>query len=302
MDHAGKKLYLPERINYWFKSPIKNKLMIILNNILQINHNDVKDFFCVAFAQILKSCSIWMQKSVKPMRDVNKKDIEPLEKLEWQLKKMVKKHQIFNDTLSDEVLNEIKKYRKIQNGDARDLSCADEQATLIVTSPPYVTSYEYADLHQLPSLWFGYLEELSVFRKKFIGSSYREKNKIEVKSKIAEDIISQLKNKKRREVQNYFSDMLESFLEMKRVLKQGGKAAIVIGNTQFQGVEILNTEVFREQFENIGFSPHDIIEREIPSKMLPSTRDPKTGKFTTVANGDKALVYPTETILIVEKR
>ena len=24
---------------------------------------------------------------------------------------------------------------------------------MIITSPPYVTSYEYADLHQLSSLW-----------------------------------------------------------------------------------------------------------------------------------------------------
>ena len=180
------------------------------------------------------------------MRDTNKKEIDPLEKLEWQLKRMLKKHEIFNDTLSNEVLNSINKYRKIKNEDARHLPCEAEQATLIVTSPPYVTSYEYADLHQLPSLWFGYLEELSFFRKKFIGSSYREKNQIEIKSKIAENIISQLKNKKQREVQNYFSDMLESFLEMKRVLKRGGKAAIVIGNTQFQGVDILSVEFFKE--------------------------------------------------------
>ena len=46
----------------------------------------------------------------------------------------------------------------------------DEKADFIVTSPPYVTSYEYADLHQLPSLWFGYLNTLPEFREKFIGS------------------------------------------------------------------------------------------------------------------------------------
>ena len=74
-------------------------------------------------------------------------------------------------------------------------------------------------------------------------------------------------NKKGREVKNYFADMLECFCEMKRTLKKGGRACIVIGNTQFQGVNILNAEVFQEQFENIGFKTHDIIHREIPSKM-----------------------------------
>ncbi|MCK4797585.1 MAG: hypothetical protein KAT05_09400, partial [Spirochaetes bacterium] len=63
-----------------------------------------------------------------------------------------------------------------------------------------------------------------------------------------------------------------------------------------------NAEVFKEQFENIGFKTHDIIHREIPSKMLPSTRDPKNGKFTKATNDKKFLVYPTEYILIMEKK
>jgi len=95
--------------------------------------------------------------------------------------------------------------------------------------------------------------------------------------------------------------MLESFIEMKRVLKQGGKACIVIGNTQFKGVKILNAEVFQEQFENIGFRTFDVIHREIPSKMLPSTRDISTGQFVKSTNSSLKLAYPTEYILIMEK-
>ena len=302
VNNISKKIKLPERIDYWFKPHIKNQLIIILDNILKIDNIDIKDFFLVTFSQILKSCSIWMQKSVKPMRDLNKKDIDPLSKFEWQIKRMIKKQAIFNETISKKILNNIDKYRKVKNGDARNLPCESNKADLIVTSPPYVTSYEYADLHQLPSLWLGYLDELSVFRKKFIGSSYREKNETNLKSKIADKIIYKLGNgKKGKEVQHYFSDMLESFIEMKRVLKKGGKAAIVIGNTKLKGVEILNAEVFQEQLENIGFKTYDVIHREIPSKMLPSTRDPSTGKFTVVENNKKSLIYPTEYILIMEK-
>ena len=50
----------------------------------------------------------------------------------------------------------------------------------------------------------------------------------------------------------------------------------------------------------IGFVKHKIIHREIPSKMLPSTRDAKTGRFTKVNNAD-SIVYPTEYILVMEK-
>jgi DNA modification methylase len=164
-----------------------------------------------------------------------------------------------------------------------------------------VTSYEYADLHQLPLLWLGHLDELTAFRKKFIGSSFKERTeKIDLKSDLANETIHRLKNKKAKEVETYFADMLEAFQEMKRVLKVGGKICMVIGNTKFQEVEILNAEVFAEQLESIGFKIYDVICREIPSKMLPSTRDKETGRFAKTANTD-ILAYPKEYILIAEK-
>lgn len=302
LEIAKRHISLPERVHYWFKPHIEDRLIIILHNILSIKNSDVSDFFLITFAQILKSCSIWLQKSIKPTRDKNKKEIDPLTKFEWQSKRMIKKHKEFNSIVSQKAKSSIDKFRIVENLDSRDLPCKDGKATLIVTSPPYVTSYEYADLHQLPSLWFGYLDELSNFRKKFIGSSFREREKVLLKSDIADKIVAELgNNRKGREVENYYADMLESFMEMHRVLKKGGKVAIVIGNTKLKGVKILNAEVFQQQFENIGFRTHKIVHREIPSKMLPSTRDPKSGKFTKATDDKKELVYPTEYILIMEK-
>ena len=301
-DDVMSKIVLPDRVDYWFKSHIKEELLIILGHILTINDKDIQDFFLITFAQILKSCSIWLQKSVKPTRDKNKKDCSPLKKFLQQSKMMLKKHAEFTNIILDNGVDVIDKHRIIENSDARKLPCKDDEVSLIVTSPPYVTSYEYADLHQLASLWLGYLDELSGFRKKFIGSAYTERKFRDLQSPLGEKISTDLgNNKKGRGVSNYYADMLESFLEMKRVLKKGGKAAIVIGNTKMQGVDILNAEVFKEQFENIGFKTFDIIHREIPSKMLPSTRDPKTGRFTKATNSKKELVYPTEYIMIMEK-
>lgn len=291
-----------ERIDYWFLPQQKEKLSIIFARILEIEDEDIKNFFLVAFAQILKSCSIWLQKSVKPTRDQNKKIYEPPTLFSNQAKKMIKRHDEFNRILSEKVKNNTNEFRIIRCEDSRSLPCEDGKAQAIVTSPPYVTSYEYADLHQLPSLWFGYLSELPEFRKKFIGSAYKDREKIDLKSPLAQNIVEQLgENKKGREVRYYFADMLETFTEVKRVLKIGGKACVVIGNTQFQGVDILNAEVFQEQFENIGFITHKVINREIPSKMLPSTRDNETGQFVKATDKKAKLAYPTEYILVMEK-
>lgn len=294
-----------ERIDYWFKPKQKDELNVILACILDIENKDIQDFYLVAFAQILKTCSIWLQKSIKPTRDLHKKEVDCYALFLAQAKKMIKKHEQFNQMLNENILKNASKYLKVLCGDSRHLPLQDNEVSLIVTSPPYVTSYEYADLHQLPSLWLGFLDNLSEFRKKFIGSSFKERETLltsaNLQSKIAQNIIAQLKEKKAQEVQNYYADMLESFAEMYRVLKPKAKACIVIGNTEFGGVEILNAEVFAEQMQNIGFKMCNIIHREIPSKMLPSTRDSKTGRFAKTQNTDK-LVYPTEYILIMEKQ
>ena len=214
--------------------------------------------------------------------------------------KMIKKNDEYSAILSEKVKNNLNEFINIELCDSTALTLKDKSVDLIITSPPYVTSYEYADLHQLPLLWLGILEDLPEFRKKIIGSSFRQREKINLQSPIADDIISKLKNKKKTEVRNYYADMLETFSEMYRVLIPHGKACIVIGNTQFEGIDILNAEVFLQQMKTIGFAPYNIIHREIPSKMLPSTRDAKTGRFTK-ANEADSIVYPTEYILVMEK-
>ncbi len=291
-----------DRIDYWFSNEQKKQLDAILGAIMEISNQAVREFFMVGFSQILKTCSIWLQKSVKPVRDLHKKPADPLKAFERQVKAMLKRNQEFHDMLPKNVVANIERFRKVYSADARCIPINAGTAKLVVTSPPYVTSYEYADLHQLTGLWFSYFDALPQFRQKFIGSTYTAREPINLQSEIGETIVSNLKNKKAREVEKYFADMLECFTEMNRVLKKGGFACVVIGNTAFQGVEILNAEVYVEQMQALGFKTHNIVRREIPSKMLPQVRDPKNGKFTSATAKGNVLVYPTEYILIMEKQ
>ena len=193
---------------------------------------------------------------------------------------------------------------KVYCADARKIPAKSNSVSLIVTSPPYVTSYEYADLHQLTALWFRHTKNLSDFRKRFIGTAYHNKKKLVLNSKIAENIKEALTEKNLKtagEVATYFSEMNQVFGEMKRILKKGGRTCVVIGNTSLKGVDILNAEVFTEQFQNLGFKISNIIKREIPSKNLPSTRDKKTGRFAKVTDRKKVFAYPTEYILTAQK-
>ena len=291
-----------ERIDYWFKPEEKIKLAFIFAEISKIKNQDVQDFFFCGFSNILKNCSIWLQKSNKPTRDFEKKPSEPIKTFLKQIKMMLRGNARLFELLSEK--SYLKVPSKVVCTDARTTPAKDDSVSLIVTSPPYVTSYEYADLHQLTALWLEYTKDLSDFRKRFIGTSYHNKKDLTLNSTIAENIRKELLKKDKKtaeEVSTYFSEMNQVFVEMKRMLKKGGKTCIVIGNTNLKGVEILNAEVFVEQLQNLGLKIAEIIKREIPSKNLPSVRDEKTGRFAGINDKNKVSVYPTEYILIMEK-
>ena len=301
---AGLHAIIPAnaRIDYWFPKEQKERLGAILGRISAVQDKDRREFFLVAFSQTLKACSIWLQKSIKPTRDPSKQPAEPLAAFLRQSRWMLKHNREFWDLVPVQVRDALADFRTIECSDARKLPCQDGGASLIVTSPPYVTSYEYADLHQLTALWLEYFESLPEFRKRFIGSGASGRPAIELKSQRAVQICEELADGKRgREVRDYFADMLECFQEMRRVLKPGGTACIVIGNTALQEVQIENAQVFLEQMQNIGFKTRDIIKREIPSKILPQTRDPHNGRFTTSSDTNRVQAYPVEYILVMEK-
>lgn len=291
-----------ERIDYWFKPEEKRKLAFIFAEISKVKDQDIQDFFFCGFSNILKNCSIWLQKSNKPTRDFEKIPPDPIKTFSKQIKMMLRGNARLFELLSEK--GYLKVPSKVVCTDARTIPAKDNSISLIVTSPPYVTSYEYADLHQLTALWLEYTKDLSDFRKRFIGTSYHNKKDLTLNSSIAEDIRERLlkvDKKTAEEVSTYFSEMNQVFVEMKRMLKKGGKTCIVIGNTSLQGVKILNAEVFTEQLQNLGLKVADIIKREIPSKNLPSVRDKITGKFAAITDKNKVSAYPTEYILVMEK-
>lgn len=296
--------YLPqqntERIDYWFAPDTKEQLGTILARIYAEGDEKVKTFLLCGFSHILKTCSRWLMGSSKPTVDKNKTPALPLQAFKAHLKKMLKGNKAFYETTPLIVRDNIDKYLTIKCQDARSQPCEDNSVDIQITSSPYVTSYEYADLHQLTTLWLEHAKNLREYRKDFIGTAYFEWEDHFLSSQIAQNIVDQLTARDRsmaQEVSMFFYNMEESFKETYRILKPGGRACYVIGNTTLRGVDILNAEVFAETMQAVGFEIDRVIKREIPSKILPQTRDKKTGKFTNNHNADFH-AYPVEYIVI----
>jgi DNA modification methylase len=287
-----------ERIDYWFPERQKHDLAVILSRINAIEDSRLRDFLLCGFSNILKGCSRWLMKSVKPTIDKDKIIADAYQSFLFQMRRMIKKNNEFYKMVGHKQINCV-----IDNVDARKMNLRDSSVTLIVTSPPYVTSYEYADLHQLTALWLTYTKTMSEFRKKFIGSIQKENGPKQLYSGLGIQTVAKLREIDKREangVEQYFYEMQQCFEEMHRVLKQGGRLAIVVGDTDLRKVKIQNASVFIETMSSIGFKKCAVILRPIPSKILPLTRDEKTGKFTSTVTADR-MAYPTEYIVIMEK-
>lgn len=295
-----------ERLDWWFPRDQQRRLGSILRVIEDVEDKGVRDFLRCGFSHVLKTASYWLMKSSKPTRDKQKVANgvpNPVAPLRRHLAKMERANLRFWETLPEAMRKSSAV--DVQAGDARKLPWRAGSVDLVVTSPPYVTSYEYADLHELTSLWLGGLADLAVTKDQFIGSSAaRGRGEAEARSEIGGKIVAALREQsqaKAEETRQYFLDMEDVFRELRRVLKPGGALCNVIGNTSLKGVEVLNAEVHAEILVGLGFELVDVIKRVIPSKTLPQIRDPESGKFTSRGKGKLVEAYPEEFIVITRK-
>lgn len=292
-----------ERIEYWFEPKTVEELGIILSRIGCEKDENVKIFLKCCFSHILKMCSRWLMSSTKPTIDKSKEPTKPLDAFKKHVKKMVKGNDLFWSVVPENVKRNINKYLIIKRQDARRQPVKDSAVDIQITSSPYVTSYEYADLHQLTTIWLEPEVDLKEYKKQFIGTSAKTNGTRILKSQVGKDIENKLQKVDKKmadEVEAFFVDIQECFDETYRILKDGGRCCYVIGNTKLKGIDILNAEVFAESMQYSGLKIDRIIKREIPSKILPSKRDAKTGRFAANNNAD-TFAYPTEYIVIGRK-
>lgn len=293
-----------ERIDYWFTPSQKAKIAFLYDTVFHLEvDDDTKDFFYVCISHILKNCSWWLQSGTKPQRDMEKEPEDPFNEFKRHCNKMIGWNEKFYNELSK--IGYLGIPCEIYLGDARHTSITSESIDAIITSPPYVTSYEYADIHQLTAYWMEYISDIHEFRKKFIGSSYSGNDSLIVpNSKQAQKIVNDLSENSKhiaRDVAQYFNDMQEVAKEMARVLAPNGHACIVIGNTTIKEVQIKSAEVFYEFLRNAGLRKVTVIKRSIPHKLMPTLRDKNTGRFTKLDNPNCKKVYPNEYVIIMKK-
>ena len=286
-----------DRIRYWFDD--RN-----IDDLLRLDHairsatpagSRHRKFFRCAFSNILKPTSRWLTKSIKAQLDPDKSPRRVMEAFEDQVALMRRaNHENRFPTPRPRVSIRTRNFLVPEKPESR--------ADLIVTSPPYVTSYNYADIHQLSTLWLGYATDYRALRKNMLG------NQVGVQAPVAAEIetfsatgkasysdLIQVAPCKARSVARYFLDVDKAVAKCRRMLNDGGMAVFVIGNTGYKGVQIDNREHLVHCMNRANFRDVETVPRKVSLKIMTPYRDAR-GRFTRDAKQRR--VYGEEFVVI----
>ena len=288
-----------ERIKYWFDIQQIEELDKLKSAIYcSISaKSKYRNFFLCAFSNILKPTSRWLQKSIKPTIDHEKKVVNVWDAFYKQFKVMKKANleNIIPKNVS--VIIETRNFMKKR--------ITNKKVDLLVTSPPYVTSYEYADLHQMSLLWLDFASDFRVFRKGSIGSSFhisdfnKNRDKLNKTGLINVDELMEVDKNRAKNAAKYFVDMQKVIQKSYLLLNPGGYALFVIGNTEYKQVRIDNAKHLTESMFEAGYTKIEVCKRKISNKFLTPYRT-KNGRFAS--NKSSRKIYAEEFVVIGWKK
>ena len=248
---------------------------------LVVPEGEYQDAFLCLFSSILKASSKWLTKSIKPQVDPNKREV-----VVWNV---FKQHFDKFSKAIIQINSRIFKSANIKIENENFLDFEDfPKVDLIISSPPYVTSYEYADLHQLSTLWLQYTSDYRELRRGSIGSMYNSEGfKIDLNSlnavgqQIVQELLADSKaTAKVRSVARYYIDIQRAIYNCTNMLNNGGMVFFVVGDTEYKGVKIKNSEHLVQCLRNEGFTDIKAAKRRISNKLLTPYRD-ECGRFSS---------------------
>jgi site-specific DNA-methyltransferase (cytosine-N4-specific) len=225
-------------LEHWFQPNVVEELAWLKQAIYQVDDPDVKDLFKIVFASIIVQVS--NQES-----DTRYAAIEKNIPDNFTFKAFLNKCAEFGrkvEAFSELALRENASV-EVHNADTRCLTfLPDSHFDLIITSPPYANTYDYYLYHKFRKRWL----DLDV--------QYAQYNEIGSRREF-----SSLK----KDPSVWVADLKQCFVELRRVLKPGGLAFIVIGDSVIKKNLIQMDEVIAGFVAEIGFLYCDVISANL---------------------------------------
>ena len=265
----------------WFNEKSITELSKIRYYIASITDKKVKDFFKVAFSEVVRSCSETRNGEFKLYRmtkqSLAKFNPEPIKTFKEILKRNfgIVKNASYSKNTSIELYNE----NTLNLSSHGDLT---GNVDLIITSPPYGDSHTtvaYGQFSRLSNEWLGF-EGAATLDKRLLGGKKVKDREFGIFE--LDDAIVKIKAKDKTftrdrawEVVAFYNDYEESIKAVANTVKSGGYIVYVVGNRRVRNIELPMDIITYKMFEKLGFKHitthvRDILNKRMPSKASPS--------------------------------
>lgn len=160
----------------------------------------------------------------------------------------------------------------VKLGDARKLDIARGSIDLVLTSPPYLNAIDYMRCSKFSLVWMGYtIGSLRQIRSECVGTEASSELALAapwVKSLIKQLALTpKLSDRDGALLARYVWDMGGALAEASRVLRAGGRAVYVVGDSTVRGTFIRNSAIVAAVAQENGLT---LVSRH--SRTLPANR------------------------------
>lgn len=253
-------------VDYWFAGEQRRGLIALVSAIELVDEEHVRDVLKVAFSRIIitktPQASLAADTShSRPHRVATESDYDVFagfERSVKSLRRLLLKRSLRGTTT-------------VMRGDSRLLDGIENSSVdLIVTSPPYLNALDYMRGHKMALIWFGWsIAALRALRGTSIGaerapdihSSERTMELVEyIKSRVESPQLLPI-----RTLERFAGDMCGFAHAARRVMRAGGHAVLVVGNSTLRGNYIQNDAIAQQALAGAGFRELQRYERDIPA-------------------------------------
>lgn len=257
-------------IRYWFDDYARRQLAALAIAISRVRNEQTRDVLWCAFSRLIitkqAGASLAMDLShSRPHRKFERAPVKPFNKFIGAIEAVVSNcPQLGTEHVGPPSV--------VKQGDARQLEMKDNSIDLVLTSPPYLNAIDYLRCSKFSLVWMGYtVGELRSIRGESIGTQSASKEAIEaawVKTLIRElRLTPHLGPRDLALLCQYVWDMDRAVREAARVLRCGGRAIYVVGDSTVRGTFVRNSEIVVAVAGDHGLA---LISRQ--SRSLPANR------------------------------
>ena len=269
-------------IRYWFDDYARRQLASLSTAIFRVHDDATRDVLWCGFSRLIitkkSGASLAMDLShSRPHREFTRAPVKPFNRFISAIDTVVSNcPQLGSGIVGPATV--------VKRGDARKLDTEDGSIDLVLTSPPYLNAIDYMRCSKFSLVWMGHtVSEIRQIRGESVGAEIPSKEALEahwVKSLIKQlGLKPMLSTHDYALLARYVWDMGHALAEVSRVLRCGGRAVYVVGDSTSRGTFIPNSSIVTAVAQEHGLS---LVSRQ--SRALPANRrylpPPKRGLST----------------------